>query len=218
MSAGADGKIEAKLGHIAPDFALRDIYGDTVRLSDSAGKTILVDFWATWCGPCVAALPHLNQLHQSRGSLDVVVITVNLETSAVAREFVEKEGYGFIAMVDEAKTVGDIYGVDAIPTTFLVDKRGILRERLVGGSSLSLRVALWKERFRQLMDYRPDLERNPWRNGRLEVDTPPIAEGRNGFGPELPRQLASRLHQGCGGPTVAALWWARQADGAANTE
>ena len=198
MSAGADGKIVAKLGHMAPDFALRDIHGDSVSLSDSAGKTILVDFWATWCGPCVTALPHLNQLHESAGSLDVVVIAVNLETGIIAKEFVERKGYRFVALVDEAKSVGDMYGVDAIPTTFLVDKRGILRERLVGGSSLSLTVALWKERFRRMMDYRPDLERNPWQIGRLEWDSPAGAKRRKVCGLQqarntpFPARAASR--------------------------
>ena len=151
---GADGVAAAELKKRAPDFVLHDIDGNPVRLSDYVGKTILIDFWATWCGPCVASLPHLNRAHVSEQGLDLVVLAVNIESLDIARQFVMEKGYDFITLIDKAHKTRMQYGVDAIPTTFLVDRFGVLRDRMVGGSYISLKLALWDEKLRRFLDIR----------------------------------------------------------------
>ena len=151
---GADGEAAAELKKRAPEFVLRDIDGNSVRLSDYAGKTVLIDFWATWCGPCVDSLPHLNKAHVSETGLDLVVLAVNIESLDIARQFVSDREYDFITLIDEANKARRLYDVDAIPTTFLVDRFGVLRDRMVGGSSVSLKLALWAEKMRRLLDIR----------------------------------------------------------------
>lgn len=151
---GADGEATAELKKRAPDFVLLDIDGHSVRLSDYVGKTVLIDFWATWCGPCVDSLPHMNQALVSEKGLDLVVLAVNIESLDTARRFVMERDYDFITLIDEANKVSRQYGVDAIPTTFLVDRFGVLRDRMVGGSYISLKLALWGEKLRRSLDIR----------------------------------------------------------------
>ena len=153
---GADGEAAAELKKRAPDFVLHDIDGNFVRLSDYAGKTVLIDFWATWCGPCVDSLPHLNKAHVSETGLDLVVLAVNIESLDIARHFVMEKDYDFITLIDEAHKARGQYGVDTIPTTFLVDRFGVLRDRMVGGSLVTLKLALWSEKMRRLLDLRSE--------------------------------------------------------------
>ena len=151
---GADGKVVAVINQKAPDFSLIDTNGEAVELSALRGRTVLIDFWATWCSPCVASMPHLDEVHASETSLDVVVLAVNLENQQKAEQFMAENGYSFTSVVDTDKSVMRQYGVESIPITFLVDRFGILRKKIVGGSSISLQFALWGERFRRMMDIR----------------------------------------------------------------
>ncbi|MBM4027834.1 MAG: tetratricopeptide repeat protein, partial [Planctomycetes bacterium] len=122
---------EAASGRPAPSFTLLDLEGRQVRLSDLKGKVVLLDFWASWCPPCVEAIPHLEALHQKHAAEGLVIIGLNNEPNqARVREFAQGwMSYTVLAGADQPFAA---YGIKAIPTLFYVDREGIVRYRIVG--------------------------------------------------------------------------------------
>jgi len=114
-------------GAEAPDFELRNLDGDEIRLSDYRGQIVLLNFWATWCGPCREELPHVQALHEEYGDRGLVVIAVSTDgTRSPVSRFVSREGYSFaVLMADGA--VQQEYGVGGIPVTFFIDREGVIR-------------------------------------------------------------------------------------------
>mgnify|MGYP001210657066 CR=1 FL=1 len=118
-------------GQRAPDFQLEDANGNAYKLSDFRGKKVFVNFWATWCPPCRAEMPHMQQVYDDHEG-DVVVLGVNLtptETDPEAIEpFIEDFELTFPIVLDHEGDVMTTYQVIAYPTTFAVDSQGIIRE------------------------------------------------------------------------------------------
>jgi thiol-disulfide isomerase/thioredoxin len=118
----------------APDFTLTALDGSTLSLSALRGDVVLVDFWATWCGPCKYAMPGLQKLHETYGDKGVRVIALSVDQKGVevVRPFIEANGYTFpVAMADEA--VRRAYGgIPSIPTTVVIRPDGTVFEVLVG--------------------------------------------------------------------------------------
>jgi thiol-disulfide isomerase/thioredoxin len=119
-----------KTGEPAPALALAQIgpagkLGDRVTLAATRGKVTVVDFWATWCGPCLAAMPRLEKL--SRSHPDVAVLTVNLDDPAAARALFDERGYTMQLLADDGD-VSQRYGVSSIPHTVVIDRGGIVRD------------------------------------------------------------------------------------------
>ena len=110
------------------------IDGRTVKLSDFKGKVVVLDFWATWCGPCRASLPHLNEVQGRFAGQGLVVVGISVDDTEpqVVRHFVDRLGLKFrMAMADER--VLDLYGpIRTIPTTFFINRRGEVVRRVVG--------------------------------------------------------------------------------------
>ena len=119
-------------GEPAPDFALPGLDGTHWRLSELRGKAVLVNFWATWCGPCRKELPHLEKLHQRFSREGLVVLGVSDEKAAESRAFLEEHGITFPTLNDHAAEVFRRYRVTAIPTTLIIGPDGRLRERIEG--------------------------------------------------------------------------------------
>jgi peroxiredoxin len=119
---------------LAPGFTVRALDGRSVRLSDYKGKAVVLDFWATWCAPCRASLPHLNEVQGrfSKQGLVVLGISVDDAEPAEVRQFADKLGLKFrMAMADER--VLDLYGpIRTIPTTFFINRKGEVTRRVVG--------------------------------------------------------------------------------------
>ena len=130
------GVIGVKVGNIPPDFALVDLDGNTVILSQLRGKTVVINFWATWCPPCRAEMPALETLHQQYKDRDVVVLGVDVrESPDKVRPFVRKYGYSWIFVQDVSGMVSRTYAIRAIPTTFFVGREGLIREVSIGAMS-----------------------------------------------------------------------------------
>ncbi len=117
----------------APDFKLKDLKGDTFTLSGLKGKVVLLNFWATWCPPCVAEMPQLNKLYKKLGPRGLHVVAISTDNSIeYPRDFVSKNRIDFTVLYDENRAATRSYKVFSMPTTFLIDKQGIIVEKFFG--------------------------------------------------------------------------------------
>jgi peroxiredoxin len=118
----------------APAFTLRSVDGRTLRMSEFRGKPLILDFWATWCAPCRASMPHLNTLQSRYRDRGLVVLGLSVDDAEpqTVRRYADRLGVTFrIALADEK--ILDLYGpIRAIPTTFFINRRGDIVRRVVG--------------------------------------------------------------------------------------
>lgn len=124
------------VGFEAPDFEIELVDGETFKLSEQRGKVVLINIWATWCGPCVAEMPEIDQLAKDYED-DLVVIGVNAgEREQTVIDFVEKNGYGYLFAADmDYHVSGELYPSRGIPYTIVVDPYGVISELHVGGGA-----------------------------------------------------------------------------------
>ena len=122
---------ELSEGDVAPDFTVKLVDGSKFTLSDHDNDVVLINFWATWCGPCVGELPAFERLNEDG---DAVILGVNCaESKSVVDQFVKENGYTYPIAYDEDYTVGYYYPSDGIPYTLVID-HGIIHEIFVGAS------------------------------------------------------------------------------------
>ncbi len=115
-------------GQVAPDFVLRSATGENLRLSEYRGDVVLINFWATWCGPCRQEMPLLDDLYGRYQRVGFNLLGVNIdEDSRRAMQMVQELGVNFPVLFDENKEVSKLYDVEAMPVTILVDREGIVR-------------------------------------------------------------------------------------------
>jgi len=113
---------------VAPDFALRTVEGPNLRLKEQRGQVVLVNFWATWCGPCRVEMPHLNRLYEKYRTSGFQLLGVNIdEDPRQAAGLASKLGLRFPVLFDTDKKVSRLYDVSAMPSTVLVDRDGKVR-------------------------------------------------------------------------------------------
>lgn len=122
-SASAD-----ELSGVAPDFSLQAMDGGRVGLADLKGDVVMVNFWATWCGPCRQEMPHLEALYQRYSGLGFTLLGVNVEEdSSGADEFLAETPVSFPILFDPENEVSELYDVVAMPSTVLIDRQGNMR-------------------------------------------------------------------------------------------
>ncbi len=120
--------VALKENQIAPGFSLSTLNGSNFNLSDQRGHYILLNFWATWCGPCKIEMPSLNYLHEKfKGkSLKVIGISNDMFGTRVVEPYVKANKITFPILLDPQMDISKDYGITSLPTTFLIDPKGII--------------------------------------------------------------------------------------------
>jgi peroxiredoxin len=133
-----------KVGAKAPDFELKTLAGDTVKLSDLKGKKVMLNFWATWCPPCKAEMPAMEEFHKEAGE-DIVILAVNIDPHLDVKAFVDENKITFPIPLDEEDTVNETYQVLSIPTTYFIDTKGNIGNKYIGAMNLDAMKQYTKE-------------------------------------------------------------------------
>ncbi len=121
-------------GFAAPDFTLPTLDGQRVSLHDLRGDVVLLNFWATWCAPCKAEMPALQRVYADEKGRGLRVLAVTVETNtATVGNFVQHYGLDFTVLLDGGAQVSRLYQVQGTPTTFFIDRQGVIRSVVVGG-------------------------------------------------------------------------------------
>ena len=120
----------------APDFTVVDGDGKEVKLSDYFGKPIVLNFWASWCGPCKSEMPEFDAVYLAQGE-QIQFLMVNMtdgarETFDIARAFVTDAGYSFPVLYDVNQDAAMIYGISSLPTTIFIDAEGVMTAYAMG--------------------------------------------------------------------------------------
>jgi len=121
------------IGAQAPDFALLDLEGELVRLTDLRGQPILINFWATWCGPCRLEMPIMQQRFVEFGDQGLIILAVNFdEPKAIVQAFNSEIGLTFPILLDPGADVQRSYRMRGYPASFFVDQEGIIQAHHIG--------------------------------------------------------------------------------------
>ena len=126
----------AKIGDPAPEIDLKSVTGDQITLSKLEGRPVLVNFWATWCGPCREEFPALVRMYKKYQDQGLVVLGVNYQdpnSDTGVLTFMKNTLVNFPIARDVGERVGRAYRVDGLPTSYFIDRKGVLRDVVVGG-------------------------------------------------------------------------------------
>lgn len=128
-------------GGAPPEFELSDLAGNMVGLSQMTGDVVLINLWASWCGPCREEMPILERLQQSLGGEGLRILAVNVgEEEARVRSYIREQRLSFDVLLDPSSSVGDLYGAHSLPTTVIVDRTGRIASILHGAQTAAALV------------------------------------------------------------------------------
>ncbi|RDU37642.1 TlpA family protein disulfide reductase [Neobacillus piezotolerans] len=136
-------------GNIAPDFELALLTGEKVKLSDYRGKKVILNFWATWCPPCKAEMPHMQSFYEKNKNKEMTILAVNLTALDKGQEaidtFVKDYGLTFPIPLDEKNKIGTLYETITIPTSYIIGTDGRISKKYIGPMDEELMAKLLKE-------------------------------------------------------------------------
>ncbi len=133
----------------APDFTLDLVQGGEFTMSEAEGYVVILGFWATWCPPCLREIPHFESLHQEYGDEGLIVLGASIDdmTSSEMLEFIERNDITYPVGITDRSIRNDYGGIRAVPTTFIVDRSGIIVEEISGYRNREF----FEERIKELL-------------------------------------------------------------------
>lgn len=123
------------MGKVAPDFTITD-GSQTLRLADYRGRVVLLNFWATWCPPCVEEMPSLLKLHHDMPNLVILAVSIDDDADAY-RRFLTTHHVDLITIRDPSESAPKLFHTDMWPETYLIDRQGIIRSKFIGAQDWS---------------------------------------------------------------------------------
>ncbi len=128
-----------EVGDQAPNFSLQQMDGKQVKLSDLRGKGVVLNFWGSWCVPCKTEMPELEKQYQQNKDKGVVFVGVNIgESPITVKQFVDQVGVTFPIWLDQQREITRLYNIGPIPTTFFIDKDGVVKDEFIGQMSAQI--------------------------------------------------------------------------------
>ena len=126
-------------GNPAPNFTLKDLEGREVKLADLKGKVVVLNFWATWCPPCREEIPSMMQLNQAMAGKPFQMLAVSIDEGGQAAVvgYFKQSGNNLPALLDPTQAVSKRYGTTGVPESFVIDKKGVILKKVVGGVNWS---------------------------------------------------------------------------------
>jgi len=125
--------VEPLIGNSAPEFSLEDLNGRNVSLSSFRGKPVLLNFWATWCPYCRKERVHLDKLYEEYSDKNLVIVSISIDRSLeTLKQFMKKNSAQFIILYDRQGRVSSTFHVAGLPTSFLIDRNGIIKRKFTG--------------------------------------------------------------------------------------
>lgn len=119
-------------GYLAPDFTLTNLQGEEVSLSQLRGQPIILNFWATWCGPCRIEMPDLQNIWRQYNGAALVIGVNNSEPADRVTPFILEMGVTYPILLDDGAATASLYQVAALPSTFFIDSQGVVQDRIIG--------------------------------------------------------------------------------------
>jgi len=146
------GRVPApQTGFLAPDFELKTLSGDTLKLSDLRGQAVLINLWATWCPPCRAEMKTLETIYNDYKDQGFTVVSVNMTSQddlQAIQPFVNEQGLTYPILLDEAGDVARSYQMKSLPSSFFINRDGTMNEVVIGGP---MAEALLRTRIEELI-------------------------------------------------------------------